>query len=46
MDKKSSKYTEGAVFKIVLFQIPIVYHPKFKPEDTDLESAPKHLENL
>ncbi|WP_416825823.1 hypothetical protein [Helicobacter ganmani] len=46
VDKKSSKYTEGAVFKVVLFQIPIVYHPKFKPEDTDLESAPKHLENL
>ncbi|WP_300668367.1 hypothetical protein [Helicobacter sp. UBA3407] len=46
VDKKSSKYTEGAVFKVVLFQIPIVYHPKFKPEDADLESAPKYLENL
>lgn len=36
----------SAVFKVALFQIPIVYHPKFKPEEADLESAPKHLESL
>lgn len=46
VDKAMNKYTEGAVFKVALFQIPIVYHPKFKPEEADLESAPKHLESL
>lgn len=46
VDKVTSKYTEGAVFKVALFQIPIVYSYKFKPEGSDLESAPKHLENL
>ena len=46
VDKATSRYTEGAVFKVALFQIPIVYHPKFKPEEVDLESAPKHLEKL
>lgn len=46
VDKEGVKYTNGAVFKVALFQIPIVYHPNFKPEEADLESAPKHLENL
>lgn len=46
VDKEGVKYTKGAVFKVALFQIPIVYHPNFKPEEVDLESAPKHLENL
>ena len=46
VDKEDTKSTKGAVFKVALFQIPIVYHPKFKPEEADLESAPKHLEKL
>lgn len=46
VDKEDTKSTKGAVFKVALFQIPIVYHPNFKPEEADLESAPKHLENL
>lgn len=46
VDKEGVKYTSGVVFKVALFQIPIVYHPRFKPEKADLESAPKCLEGL
>ena len=46
VDKATSKYTEGAVFKVALFQIPIVYNYKQRPNDEDIESAPKYLESL
>lgn len=46
VDKKEHKYTDGAVFKVALLQIPIVYNSKFKPIDEEIESAPKYLEEL
>lgn len=46
VDEVTSKYTKGAVFKVALFQIPIVYNYKLRPNDEDIESAPKYLESL
>ncbi|TLD87263.1 hypothetical protein [Helicobacter sp. MIT 05-5294] len=46
VDKKANKYAEGAVFKVALLQIPIVYNSKHKPSNEEIESAPKYLESL